>query len=114
MDSTHSNEHHATLLVALNTSWEGGDLVLRRNGIETHVDLRPRTPTPGSIELQAVTFFTDTEHCVEPVKSGTRIVLQFDVELEEEEPEDTGDRSWLDPLELHYSECTHKPLTRPP
>jgi hypothetical protein len=95
MDSTHSNEHHATLLVALNTSWEGGDLVFRRNGIETYVDLRPRTPTPspGSIELQAV-FFTDTEHCVEPVKSGTRIVLQFDVKLEEEEPEDTGNRPW--------------------
>jgi hypothetical protein len=83
MDSTHSDKHHATMLVALNTSWEGGDLILRRNGIETHVDLRPQNaPDRDWIKLQAVVFFTDTEHRVEPVKSGIRIVLQFDVELE--------------------------------
>ena len=82
MDSTHSDKHHATLLLALNTSWEGGDLVLRRNGVETHVDLRPQNPAPSWIELRAVAFFTDTEHRVEPVKFGIRIVLQFDVELE--------------------------------
>ena len=80
MDSTHSDKHHATLLVALNTSWDGGDLVLRRKGIET--DLRHRNSAPGRMELQTVAFFTDTEHRVEPVKSGIRIVLQFDVELE--------------------------------
>ena len=90
MDSTHSDQHHATLLVALNTSWEGGDLVLRRNGIETAVDLRPQQcqhSFPEEIDLQAVAFFTDTEHRVEPVKSGIRIVLQYDIELEKR-PED--------------------------
>ena len=115
MDSTHSDKHHATLLVALNSSWEGGDLVLRRNGIETHVDLRPQNPTSSSIELQAVVFFTDTEHCVEPVKSRIRIVLQFDVELEktqegedeskgnQDEDEETGKYDpWMDPLGEHY------------
>ena len=90
MDSTHSDKHHATQLPALNTSWEGDDLVLRRNGIETHVDLRPQNPANGWIEVQAVAFFTDTEHCVEPVKSGIRIVLQFDVELEKTK-EDKGE-----------------------
>ena len=121
-DSTHSDKHHATLLLALNTSWEGGDLVFRRNGIETHVDLRPRSPTPNWIELQAVVFFTDTEHRVEPVKSGIRIVLQFDIELEKaQEGEDEGKENqdeneeeteydseektenYLDPLWAHYS-----------
>ncbi|KDR65933.1 hypothetical protein GALMADRAFT_81366, partial [Galerina marginata CBS 339.88] len=62
MDSTHSDKHQATLLLALNTSWEGGNLVLRRKGLET----------------LAVAFFTDTEHRVEPVKSGVRIILQYD------------------------------------
>ena len=89
MDSTHSDKHHATLLVGLNTSWEGGDLVLRRNGIETHVDLRARKPASDEVDedddwmyVQTVVFFTDTEHRVEPVESGIRIVLQYDVELE--------------------------------
>ena len=56
-----SDKHHATLLVALNTSWKGGDLVLRRNGIETHVDLRPQFDDED-LTLQVVAFFTDTEH----------------------------------------------------
>ena len=116
-DSTHSDKHHATLLVALNTSWEGGDLVLRRNGIETHVDLRPQNPTPHWIDLQTVVFFTDTEHRVEPVKSGIRIVLQFDVELEKtqederkgDQDEETGYRKdvcslWMGSLEGLYSD----------
>ena len=82
MDSTHSNKHHATMLVALSTFWEGGDLILRRNGIETHMDLRPQNAPGRWVNLQAVAFFTDTEHRVEPVKSEIRIVLQFDVGLE--------------------------------
>ncbi|KDR67008.1 hypothetical protein GALMADRAFT_20872, partial [Galerina marginata CBS 339.88] len=67
MDSTHSDKHQATLLLALNTSWEGGNLALRRSG----------GPDPWT-QLQAVAFYTDTEHRVEPVKSGVRIVLQYD------------------------------------
>jgi hypothetical protein len=50
MDSTHSDKHHATLLVALNTSWEGGDLLLRRKGIETHVDLRAQNSKRGGFK----------------------------------------------------------------
>ena len=33
MDSTHSDKHHATLLVVLNMTWDGGDLVLKRTWI---------------------------------------------------------------------------------
>ena len=79
------------------------------------------------MELQTVAFFTDTEHRVEPVKSGIRIVLQFDVELEmtqkgedgnEEETEKEEERrrilrkernskndydTWMDPVEALYS-----------
>jgi hypothetical protein len=82
MDSTHSDEHHATVLVALNTSWVGGDLLLRRNGVETRVDLKPKVAKKGLlVALQAVAFYTDTEHKVEPVSQGIRIVLQYDVEV---------------------------------
>ena len=101
MDSTHSDKHHGTLLLALNTSWEGGDLVLRRNGIETPMDLRPQEPGyfSGWTSLQAAAFFTDTEHRVEPVKSGIRIVLQYDIELEEEEEEDDSGKEEDNELE---------------
>ncbi|KDR71957.1 hypothetical protein GALMADRAFT_102114 [Galerina marginata CBS 339.88] len=121
MDSTHSDKHQATLLLALNTSWDGGNLALRRKGIET----------------LAVVFYTDTEHRVEPVKSGVRIVLQYDIQVlkkpradekdkkegnkkvegadeesedgnEEEEQseaedEDDGYEPWMDNIMLHYS-----------
>ena len=93
MDSTHSDKHHGTLLVALNTSWEGGDLLLRRNGVETRVDLRPQGRFDSEDEeyLQAVAFFTDTEHCVEPVKDGVRIVLQYDIEIEKPGGKEVGE-----------------------
>ena len=82
MDSTHSDQHHATLLLALNTLWEGGDLKLRRNGVETVVDMHPKAAVGDEdINLQAVAFYTDTEHKVEPVTKGIRIVLQYDVEV---------------------------------
>jgi len=81
MDSTHSDQHHATLLLALNTSWEGGDLKLRRNGVETLVDMHPEADKDSSMNLQAVAFYTDTEHKVEPVTKGIRVILQYDVEV---------------------------------
>jgi len=82
MDTTHSDQHHATLLLALNTSWEGGDLKLRRNGVEKVVDMHPKVNQQGEgISLRAVAFYTDTEHKVEPVTKGIRIVLQYDVEV---------------------------------
>ena len=108
MDSTHSDKHHATLLVALNTSWKGGDLVLQRKGIETHINLQPQSGDKGEPILQAVAFFTDTEHRVDPVTEGVRIVFQYDIEAGEEE-EVTNDWSddevdpWMDKVQSGYS-----------
>ena len=91
VDTTHSNSHHATILVALNTSWTGGDFNLRRNDVETRMDMKPKIthPSPGSseshkthVDLGVVAFYTDTEHRVEPITDGVRIVLQYDVEVE--------------------------------
>jgi hypothetical protein len=66
MDSTHSDAHHGTVLIALNTSWKGGDSVLRRNGSERRVDMHPDV-VDNFTGVQAVGFYTDTEHKVEPV-----------------------------------------------
>lgn len=88
MDSTHSDKHHATVLLALNTSWSGGDLILRRNGVETRADMKPSlaqgvdfNADSSDVTLKAVAFYTDTEHKVEHVSEGVRIVLQYDVEV---------------------------------
>lgn len=94
MDTTHSDRHHATFLLALNTSWEGGEFKLRRNGVETSVDMHPKTDRDGEgISLQGVAFYTDTEHKVESVTKGIRIILQYDVEVME------GDRAEEELLE---------------
>ncbi|PBK65201.1 hypothetical protein ARMSODRAFT_447578 [Armillaria solidipes] len=82
-DSTHGKNHHATVLVALNTSWSGGAFHLRHDGNEMAVDMHPKItgaeePRPY-INLKAVAFYTDVEHKVEPVTSGARLVLQYDV-----------------------------------
>jgi hypothetical protein len=85
MDSTHSDEHHATVLVTLNTVWKGGGLILRRNGVETCASMQPRVQKSryrGKYRvLQVVGLHTDTEHKVEPITKGVRIVLQYDVEV---------------------------------
>ncbi|OAX36615.1 hypothetical protein K503DRAFT_647089, partial [Rhizopogon vinicolor AM-OR11-026] len=37
-DSTHSDAHHGTVFFALNTEWEGGELMLRHGGVEASID----------------------------------------------------------------------------
>ncbi|KAJ7193851.1 hypothetical protein GGX14DRAFT_527738, partial [Mycena pura] len=88
-DTTHSDDHHATVLVALNTSWSGGDLKLRRENVTVAPDMHPMMVEQrgGGMRcdaLGAVAFFTDIEHMVEPVTEGVRIILQFDVHVSKE------------------------------
>jgi hypothetical protein len=96
--------------VALNTSWKGGDLVLRRNDVETHVNLQPQSGDKKERILHAVAFFTDTEHRVKPVTEGIRIVLQYDIEVGEKEErkqeyyDDEAD-IWLHRAQSDYSTC---------
>jgi 2OG-Fe(II) oxygenase superfamily len=113
MDSTHSDSHLATLLVGLNTSWKGGDLILRRNGVETRADLQPQsTGSYLAPDLQAIAFYTDMEHRVEPITEGVRIVLQYDIEVvtdteKKMAEEDFGDYDWpLDVVSTTYSDRT--------
>ena len=71
-DTVHSENHMGTMvLFPLPDKFKGGALVVHHNG-ETH---RCRRGACG--------FFTDLFHEVEPVEAGVRLVLQFDVELED-------------------------------
>ncbi|KAG2137084.1 hypothetical protein DEU56DRAFT_804881 [Suillus clintonianus] len=94
-DSTHSDAHHGTVLVALNTEWEGGELILRHQGVEISVDMHPTKYTTKSgdgLRAAIVAFYTDIEHKVMPVTKGTRLVLQYDVEVAEVPPQ-----NWVSP-----------------
>ncbi|KAG7439048.1 uncharacterized protein BT62DRAFT_1025728, partial [Guyanagaster necrorhizus] len=78
-------DHHATVLVALNTPWKGGALHLRNGGEEMTVDMRPRTEiregwsTPEThIHLKAAAFKADVAHKFEPIEEGVQIILQCD------------------------------------
>ena len=66
-DTIHGPDHMATLLMFMPTEFDGGELVVRRDGRQFKVN-------EGSCM-----FFTDCEHSVEPVTSGIRVTLQFDV-----------------------------------
>jgi hypothetical protein len=82
MDSTHSDNHHTTILLALNMSLTSGDLVLRHNGVEMCLGMHPKDMNDGyPVVPQMVAFYMDTEHKVELVTEGVWIVLQFDVEV---------------------------------
>jgi len=86
-DSTHSDAHHGTVLFALNTEWEGGELMLRHGGVEASVDMHP-APIQDKLKLKpvVVAFYTDTEHKVMPVTKGVRLVFQYDIEVVGEKP----------------------------
>lgn len=88
-DTTHGDNHHGTVLIALNTSWKGGELSLRHRGVrESTFDMQPTKMKGGTgrdeLQISVVAFYTDVEHKVNPVTEGVRIILQYDVYLPEE------------------------------
>ncbi|KAK0185417.1 hypothetical protein F5146DRAFT_937615, partial [Armillaria mellea] len=96
---THGENHHATVLVALNTSWEGGSLLLRHNGQEmaasnsdSSFESGPEREPDSHPSLTAAAFFTDVEHRVEPVTEGVLLIHQYDlfVSLERDDQESDG------------------------
>ena len=66
-----------TLVVALPSAHEGGELLVRHAGREAVVDLRGTDP--GEVGFAA--FYADCEHEVRPVVSGHRVCLIFNLVL---------------------------------
>ncbi|KAF8917408.1 hypothetical protein CPB85DRAFT_1452882 [Mucidula mucida] len=89
-DTTHGDNHHATVLVSLNTAWKGGALRLRHREVETTFDMQPAIKGKY-VEMQVVAFYTDVEHKVDPVTEGVRVVLQYDVYVTTTEDDDDSD-----------------------
>lgn len=105
-DTPHGKNHMGTFIVCLPTEFEGGDLVVHSsNGEETRLGCRYNEK--GDVQAWWAFFYTDCEHAVEPVISGTRIVLQYDFFLDEKiepEPIQLVDRDY------HYRNCSDESI----
>ncbi len=65
----------ATLVVALPSSFAGGELVVRHKGREVRLDLRGDDPA----EAAFAAFYADCVHEVLPVTSGCRLILVYNL-----------------------------------
>ena len=72
-----------TLIVALPSAHQGGRLSIRHDGREIEVDFSREEHLH---EFQHAAFFADCEHEVEPVRSGYRCCLIYNLRLDEGDP----------------------------
>jgi len=86
---TYGNAYYEMVLITLNIEWEGGELMLRHQDIDTIVNMYPTKQSRKSskaLQPVVVIFYTDTEYKVMSMTKGTHLVLQFDVEVVEQLP----------------------------
>jgi len=69
-----------TLIIALPSAHEGGRLFIRHDGRENEVDFSQKEHLH---DFQHAAFFADCEHEVEPVRSGYRCCLVYNLRLDE-------------------------------
>lgn len=68
----------ATLVIALPSAHEGGQLVVRHEGRQEIVDYGPKS----QFHTQFAAFYADCEHEIRPVTSGFRLALVYNLTLE--------------------------------
>jgi predicted 2-oxoglutarate/Fe(II)-dependent dioxygenase YbiX len=67
----------ATLVIALPSAHEGGELVVRHEGREVTVDFAAK----GRFQTQFAAFYADCEHEIRPVTAGFRLALVYNLTL---------------------------------
>lgn len=72
----------ATLVIALPSAHEGGQLIVRHEGNESVVDFGPKS----RFETQFAAFYADCEHAILPVTSGFRLALVYNLTLAKSAP----------------------------
>ncbi len=72
-----------TLIIALPSAHEGGQLFIRHGGREVEVDF---SRADHRHDFQHAAFFADCEHEVVPVRSGYRCCLVYNLRLDEGDP----------------------------
>jgi hypothetical protein len=69
----------ASLIVALPSTYEGGELVVRHEGQEQTIDFRGPDNNPFHTHFAA--FYADCEHEVRPLRKGYRLCLVYNLTL---------------------------------
>lgn len=72
-----------TLIIALPSAHEGGELVVRHGGRKATIDFSKEAHVH---KLQHAAFFADCEHEVKPVRSGFRCCLVYNLRLDKGDP----------------------------
>ena len=72
-----------SLIIALPSAHQGGRLFIRHDGAEAVVDF---SAPERCHEFQHAAFFADCEHEVEPVRSGYRFCVAYNLRLEKGDP----------------------------
>ena len=101
-DTLHAANHYATLIITYPTTFKGGYFVLE-------VDGEPQSFCwENASESKYLIFLTDMPHEVKEVTEGTRVVLQYDVYLEDNPL--ANDEEELSPEEEDedYSVCPYQ------
>jgi hypothetical protein len=89
-DTVRSHAHQATMLVEVRSAHIGGDLILEpTNGESVRWSLSSIPSDLGNDFVRYIAFYTDVNHRVEPVESGVRIALQYDIYVD-----DDGEDNW--------------------
>jgi hypothetical protein len=89
-DTVRSHAHQGTMLVEVRSAHTGGDLILEpTNGESVRWSL---SSIPSANITRYIAFFTDVNHRVEPVESGVRIVLQYDIYVDDDDERDDWQR----------------------
>jgi 2OG-Fe(II) oxygenase superfamily len=89
VDTLHTENHVATLIVCLPSEHKGGELRIEHLGSTRTVDFSGRARDDDLLEFAA--FFTDCTHEVLPVTEGWRVVVQYDVYEKADEWASSGD-----------------------
>lgn len=76
-DSEKLDRMVATLVIALPSAHEGGELAVRHEGREMVVDFSRKSP----FQTQFAAFYADCEHEILPVTSGFRLALVYNLTL---------------------------------
>jgi len=78
-DTPRGENHLGTLVVALPSSFEGGEFILRKSGEEMTFDWSSSGRKDHPHDLHWVFFYADIEHEILPVKTGYRLTVSYHI-----------------------------------
>ena len=79
MDTPREAHYIGTLVIALPTTFEGGEFTLRHGSTEHVLDWSVNSRGEYADELHWIFFYSDVEHQINPVKTGYRITISYNV-----------------------------------